>query len=232
MYTASPQQTVALANERAIFLRKVGIFTFLGLLVAAVTGVASMFFVAPFVIEAVGGYGVLGVVLLTFFAAHYGARAIVYRSNAKVAGLLFGSVCEGIALGFLLLVTVIRLGALNGMLTILQCLTLTVFTGLGMLLYTLTAKRELSLVRAGLAAIGLPMLVLMVLAFVFPIGGPIGIAIALFFVVVSAAALLYRLNAVVRSYPDHAHVEGAYELTMSLLVLFWNLLSLLNRVRR
>lgn len=231
MYSYSQQAAPAIA-DRSSFLRRVGVFTFLGLMVAGITGVFSMFVVAPVVIEIGGGYGALGMILATFFAAHYGGRAIVYKTSAKVPGLLFASACEGISLGFLLLYTVARLGLENGVLTILQCLTLTVASGLGMLLYTATTKRELSLVRAGLMTLGLPMLILMALTFVFPIGGAIGIGISLLFVVFSAGALLYRLNAVVHTFPDGTHVEGAYELTMSLLVLFWNLLSLLNRMRR
>jgi modulator of FtsH protease len=191
-----------------------------------------MFVIAPLVVHVAGGYGALGMILVTFFAAHYGCRAIVYKTGAKAAGLFIASACEGISLGFLLLVTVLRLGLENGVLTILQCLTLTVASGLGMLLYTSTTKRELSLVRAGLMTLGLPMLVLMALTFVFPIGGAIGIGISVLFVAFSAGALLYRLNAVVHQYPDGTHVEASYELTMALLVLFWNLLSLLNRMRR
>jgi FtsH-binding integral membrane protein len=228
-YTAQPVATVA---DRSAFLRKVGLFTFIGLLTATIVGVVSMLFVAPLVIEAAGGIGALVVMLGTFFAAHYGARVIVYKTQAKVPGLLFASACEGLSMGFLLLVTVARLGLEDGLRTILQCLALTVFVGLGMLIYTLTAKRNLSLVRAGLMTMGIPMLILMAMSVVFPFGGPVGILIALIFVVVSCAALLYRLNAIVHDYPDDAHVEGAYELSMSLLVLFWNVLSLLNRVRR
>jgi FtsH-binding integral membrane protein len=228
-YTSQP---VAVVGDRSAFLRRVGVYTFIGLLTATVTGVLSMLFVAPLVIEVGGGVGALAVILGTFFAAHYGARAIVYKTSAKVPGLLLASACEGLSIGFLLLVTLARFGVENGLRTILQCLTLTTFVGLGMLLYTLTAKRNLSLVRAGLVTMGVPMLILMALSFVFPFGGAVGILIGLVFVVVSCAALLYRLNAIVHDYPETAHVEGAYELSMSLLVLFWNVLSLLNRVRR
>jgi FtsH-binding integral membrane protein len=226
----APASASSIVN-RTGFLKKVGLFTFLGLVVASITGVLSMFFLAPLVF-AMGGTAVLGVIFGTFFLAHYAARAIVFKSEAKVLGFLFGSVCEGISLGFLLLVTLLRFGGSEGISLILQCLTLTVASALGMLVYTLTAKHDLSLVRAGLATFGVPLLFVMVFSAIFPIGGALGIAVGIAFVVFSGAALLYRLQRVVYSFPDTAHVEGAYELTMSLLVLFWNILSLLNRARR
>jgi FtsH-binding integral membrane protein len=217
--------------DRSAFLKKVGAFTFLGLLVASITGVLSMFFVAPLVFE-MGSYGVLGAMFGSFFLAHYGARAIVYRTEAKVAGFLFGSVCEGFSMGFLLLLTLLNFGGVEGVRLILECLTLTTASALGMLLYTMTAKHELSLVRAGLATFGVPLLFVMVFSVLFPIPGALGIVVGIAFVLFSGAALLYKLNRVVYAFPDGAHVEGAYELTMSLLVLFWNILSLLNRARR
>lgn len=101
-----------------------------------------------------------------------------------------------------------------------------------MLVYVWFRKSEFSRIGAGLSVFGIPMLCLMALTFVMPIGGTLGIVIAAAFVVFSAGALLYRLNHVVHNMDAGMHIEGAYELTMAILVLFWNLLVLLNRLRR
>jgi FtsH-binding integral membrane protein len=67
---------------------------------------------------------------------------------------------------------------------------------------------------------------------VWPVQGVLGLVISLVFVVVSAGGLLYRLNHVVHELDTDQHIEGAYEITMGILILFWNLLSLLNKFRR
>jgi len=43
--------------------------------------------------------------------------------------------------------------------------------------------------------------------------------------------LLYRLNFVVHALDEDQKVEGAFEITMGILILLWNILSLLNRRR-
>jgi hypothetical protein len=39
------------------------------------------------------------------------------------------------------------------------------------------------------------------------------------------------LNTVVHEFDDDMHIEASYEISMSLLVLLWNIISLLNRLR-
>jgi len=52
------------------------------------------------------------------------------------------------------------------------------------------------------------------------------------FVLVSAAGLLYQLNVVMHEFTEDMPVEGAYTLTIGILVLFWNVLSFLSRLTR
>ena len=87
---------------------------------------------------------------------------------------------------------------------------------------------------AGLSALGIPMLILMVASFAFPgfFGGTLGLVLTGLFVVISAGSLLYQINQVVHKLRTDQHVEGAYMITLSVLVLFWNLLSLLMRLNR
>ena len=46
------------------------------------------------------------------------------------------------------------------------------------------------------------------------------------------AALLYRVNAVVHHFSTDMTVEGGYLIAIGVIVLFWNILSLLLRLRR
>jgi FtsH-binding integral membrane protein len=94
------------------------------------------------------------------------------------------------------------------------------------------SKGQLRLVGAFISMAFVPMLVLMAIGVFFPIGGTLGLIISAAFVVVSAGGLLWKLNLVAQEYSEEQHIEGAYEITMALLVLLWNLLVLLNRLRR
>ena len=76
----------------------------------------------------------------------------------------------------------------------------------------------------------MPMLILMVVSFVFPIGGTLGLIMAAGFVVFSAGALLYSTNTVLHDLDTTMHIEGAYLMSMALLTLLWNILNLLMRL--
>ena len=76
------------------------------------------------------------------------------------------------------------------------------------------------------------MLVLMAISFVWPIGGTAGILVAGLFVAVSAGSLLYKLNTVVHTMDAEQSMEAGYDLSLSIVVLLWNLLALFSRIRR
>jgi FtsH-binding integral membrane protein len=225
--------------SRLAFLRKVGLLTFLGLAAAGVISVVSAFTVAP-AIFAIAPWAGFVAILGAFLVSHYVARKMIY-GVAKVPGFAVAIAGEGFSFGFLLLSTVayVPLGATSaheafmaGVGIIAQAMGLTAAAAFGMLIYVWFNKSDLSMVKAGLSILGLPMLVLMVLQFVFPIGGVFGLIICAVFVVASGAALLYRLNTVVHEFDEDMHIEAAYEISMALLVLLWNIISLLNRLRR
>jgi len=220
------------SEARIAFLKKVGLLTFGGLSLTAVIAVVSMFTIAPIVMRI--PFAAFGVILGTFFFAHYACRSMVYGS-AKVPGFLLAIVAEGISFGFLLLTTIFYAGSehvAEGAFIVAKGMGITASAGFGMLVYTWFNKSDLSMVKAGLSIIGIPMLVLMVLQFVFPIGGVFGLIICGVFVVASGASLLYALHVVVHEMDDDMHIEAAYEITMKLLVLLWNVIQLLNRLRR
>jgi FtsH-binding integral membrane protein len=217
-------------EERGEFLRRVGSWTVGGLAFTALMGIVSAMYIAPAVFQG-GRWAVIAVVYGSFLLAQTVARKMVYGTN-KVAGFVLGTAMQGVALGFLLLITVLMTRVDQGLLLIGQCLLLTLTTALGMLCAVYMSRSSMSFLRPALAMLTLPMLLIMVLQLVFPIGGTLGLIISVVFVIVSAIGLLYRLNHVVREMDTTMAVEGAYEITLSIVVLFWNLLSLMNRRRR
>ena len=112
---------------------------------------------------------------------------------------------------------------------VFSALALTSLTGVGMAAYVWTTPRDFKKLGAFLSALFLPMVVLMVVGFVMPslFGGVFGILLSLVFVGISAAGLLYQINVVVRELRSDQHIEGSYMITMGLLILYWNILSLL-----
>jgi len=220
----------ASVEERSTFLRRVATWTAGGLLLTALVSVASVLFVVPLVFQG-GKWAVLGVVYGSFLLSQTVARKMVY-GPAKAGGFLLGTSLQGIALGFLLTITLAIGKVADGLNVIGYALLLTLLASLAMLAYVSIEKRQFSLLRAGLSMLFIPMLALMGLQLVFPIGGTAGIVISAVFLAVSVGAMLWKLNFVVHEMPVSMHVEGGYELTLGVVVLFWNLLTLLNRLRR
>jgi FtsH-binding integral membrane protein len=218
--------------SRLAFMRKVGVWTFAGFVLTFIAGVASMFFVVPFVLQNVPFGSIIGV-LGPFLFAHFFCRKLVYGEQ-KALGFILACLAEGVAFGFLFFFTILKAGPEHigeGLFIVAQGLLITTAAAFGMLLYTWFNKSDLSLVKAGLSIFFVPMLVMMGLQFVLPMGGLFGTIVLGLFVVVSAGALLYAIHSVVHELEEDQHIEGAYEVTMKLLVLLWNVIQLLNRRR-
>lgn len=222
-------------TTRAAFLRRVGALTFFGLVLACISGVisAGVVFLIPAlasqVMSMVVIFGAWGIV-------HFVARPMAYSGSVATrgTGFLLGSVFQGIAMGYLLLGAALSSLDLfgNPFIIIGQALGLTGATAAGMLLYLMTGPKQLSLVKAIMPMLGLPMIVLMVISFIFPISGPMGMALSGLFVVFSACGLLYQLNKVVHNMPADMPIQASFEVMIGLLVLFWNILVLLMRLQR
>jgi len=155
----------------------------------------------------------------------------VYGTN-KAAGFVVGTTLQGIALGFLLLIAIVTTAPGEGLQLIGYSLTMVVLSVAAMLLYVTIEKREFSMIRAGLSMLGIPMLILMGLQLVIPMNGMAGVLVSGLFLAVSVGALLYRLNAVIHTYPIELATEASFELTLSIVVFFWNLLAFFLRFRR
>ena len=219
----------AAVEDRSEFLRSVAVRTLGGLAWTAVVAFFSTLFVAPFVFQG-GTLAVIAVVYGGIFGAQLLGRKLVY-GNSKAAGFFVGTTLQGIALGFLLLVALVSTGG-RGPELIGYSLLMVVLSVAAMLVYVTTERREFSMLRAGLAMLTIPMLIVMGLQFVLPMDGTIGLVISGLFLAVSVGALLYRLNAIVHEFPVTAVTEASFELTIGIVIFFWNLLSFVMRMGR
>lgn len=216
---------------RTAFLRRVAGWTTAGLGLTAVVSVLSALLLVP-AVASFGRWAILLVVYGTFILSQTVARKMVY-GESKVAGFLLGNAAQGTALGFILAFVAFGTGVgADGLLLIGQCVLLTMCSSIAMFLYVSMARREFSLLRSGLSMLFLPMLVLMGIQLIFPIGGTMGLIISSVFVLVSAGSLLYKLNWVTHELDTDSAMEGGYELSLAIVVLLWNLLSLFSRLRR
>jgi FtsH-binding integral membrane protein len=222
------------AATRSAYLRRVAGLSFLGLLIVALSGIGSMFYLAthPGLLR---GPSSMLIILGCWAVTNFVAQPMVFRGN-KVLGFALGTIAQGLALGFLLLVAVLlsQQSFGNPFAFIGVAVALTAVAGIGIGIYAASEKREFSVLRAGLAALSLPMLGLMAASFAFPqwFGGGLGIAMCAVFVIISAAGLTYQLNRVVHHFTTGMHVEGAYVIAIGVTVLFWNILSLVMRMNR
>jgi FtsH-binding integral membrane protein len=223
------------AAVRSAYLRRVAGLSFLGLLVVSLAGIGSMLFLGTH-IGLLRGWVPMLIILGCWAVTNFVAQPMVFGVGRKGVGFVLGTMTQGIALGFLLLVAVLlsQQAFGNPFTFIGMAVALTAVAGIGITLYAAAEKREFSMLRAGLAALSLPMLGLMALSFAFPqwFGGGLGIVLCAIFVLISAAGLTYQMNRVVHHFTTDMAVEGGYVIAIGVTVLFWNILSLLMRLNR
>lgn len=226
------------AADRVTYLKRVLLLTAGGLAISGSTGVVTagvIFLLGQVAPEIVFNQFVqLAVILGSFGVAQYLAPRLVYSgTGSKWLGFALGTTFQGVAMGYLLLMAIfMTLGPVPWLLPL--AIGLTAMTGFGMAAYVWTGPKEFSFLGAALSALGIPMLILMGVSFAFPsiFGGTLGLILSAAFVVISAGGLLYQVNQVMHRLRTDQHVEGAYTITMGLLVLFWNILVLLMRLTR
>ena len=224
----------ASVDARADYLKKVLGLTTAGIALAGATSVVSAVGIALAGDLLFASRWIPFVAIMGLFAVStYVAQPMVF-GKAKVPGFLLGMLTQGLAMGFLMLTAFAVSGAAfgNPLVLIGLAMGLTAFAMLGMGAYTFVQARNFSMIGAGLSALSIPMLILMVASFAVPglIGGTFGIILSAGFVVISVGAVLYQLNEVMHKFSTDMHWEGAYTISMGILTLFWNILSLLIRL--
>jgi len=226
----------AAAADRVDYLQRVLLWTTGGLTLSGFTGAATA--MGLYLAGAMGmnflfnQWVSLGIILGGYGIAHYAAPKLVF-GQAKVAGFGLAAIAQGVSMGYLLLFAVLLGTSLGNPFGLVgAAMGITAVTGFGMAAYVWTGPKDFSMLGAGLSALFLPMLLLMGASFVFPgfFGGLLGIGLAALFVVVSVGGLLYQINVVMHRLNTQQHIEGAYLITMGVLILFWNILSLIMRL--
>lgn len=224
-------------DDRVTFLRKVAGMTFLGLCVSGATSVAAAMLV--FAVPALSyGWAPMIIMLGALFASRAVGSSMVHSESQATAmmGFIGGTALQGVAMGYLILSAVLISAQSfgNPFVLIFEAMGMVALTMLGMVVYLLSGPKKLNMVGAFLSAVSLPMLVAMVVSFVMPslFGGVFGLIFNMLFIAVSAAGLLYSLNNVMHKMSTNMVVPAAYYVTMGVLTLFWNILTLLMRLQR
>ncbi len=176
----------------------------------------------------------MGIMLGGIYGAQYlGNRMTVSADpSTRTMGFVLGSSLSGIALSYIVGSAAVLSSQVfgNPYNLILQAGGLVFLTMLGMVAYLMTGPKELNWLRAGLSVLFLPMLGLMAVVWLFPIGGTIGLVFAGLFVVVSAGGLLWSLNRVMHTMDTSQATAAAFMISTGVVILFWNLLALLSRL--
>jgi len=236
-YSQAKPLSLAKPSIRVDYLKKVMAWTSAGLFFSGLTGTMMAAFLhfsgLTFLLSPMVS---LVVILGCFGLAQYVAPKMVFGQQ-KLAGFLMANVAQGVAMGYLLLSAAIMGQVTSGSPfgLIGTALGLTALTAGGMWVYVMSGPKDFSMLGGILSAFSLPMLVLMAIGFVAGpsmLGGVVGILFYGVFVAFSAGALLYQVNIVIHKLRTDQHIEGSYLISMGILILFWNILSLLMSMSR
>jgi len=221
--------------RRVAFMRQVGIWTLGSLGITAVAAALSMYAVVS-VTFLQGRWTSMAVMLGGIYGAQFIGRFIAGTADrsTQMMGFVAGSAAQGTALGYIMLTAVMMSieQYSQPFVFIGQAGALVAMTVLGMVAYLLTGPRNLSLLGSMMSMLTLPMLGLMAFSWFWPVGGVFGMILSLVFVGVSAAGLFYSLNNVMHRYSTEMVIPGAFQVSIGIVVLFWNVLTLLMRLQR
>jgi len=232
------------AAERVEFLKGVLTLTTVGLILTAISGFIAANIMGPYFFPAFetaegmapGGLHHQWIYLIVILGAMFGAQALgpkLAMGKTPELGLVVGAGLMGVVLGPLLYLAYNIVDPMGGgnMTLIGEALGLTVLTALGMTGYVWSKPRDFSLLGAAVAAVSLPLFALMILAFFFPMGSTFMLVLVSGFVLISAATLLFELNSIIHKMDTEHKVLASVMLTLSIAVLFYNLLMLLIQLQ-
>lgn len=115
----------------------------------------------------------------------------------------------------------------GGTVTVASAAVVTVLGFAGLTVVGLITRRDLSFLRPLVMWAGVMALVVIVAAVLF--GLELGVWFSLAMIAMAGAAILYQTQAILRSYPETAHVGAAVQLFASVMLLFWYVLRLFSR---
>lgn len=172
--------------------------------------------------------GVWLLVLGAFMVVNWMATAAAHdlENPARQYGGLFGLAAAEALIFAPFLYYVFNVDG-GGTVTVASAAVVTVLGFAGLTVVGLITRRDLSFLRPLVMWAGVMALVVIVAAVLF--GLEIGVWFSLAMIAMAGAAILYQTQAILRSYPETAHVGAAVQLFASVMLLFWYVLRLFSR---
>jgi FtsH-binding integral membrane protein len=115
----------------------------------------------------------------------------------------------------------------GGSATVASAAVVTILGFAGLTAVGLYTRRDLSFIRPMLIWASVAALVLIVAALLF--GLELGVWFSVAMIALAGGAILYQTQAILRTYPEDAHVGAAVQLFASVMLLFWYVLRLFSR---
>lgn len=172
--------------------------------------------------------GVWLLVLGAFMVVNWMATAAAHdlENPARQYGGLFGLAAAEALIFAPFLYYVFNVDG-GGTVTVASAAVVTVLGFAGLTVVGLITRRDLSFLRPLVMWAGVMALVVIVAAVLF--GLELGVWFSLAMIAMAGAAILYQTQAILRSYPETAHVGAAVQLFASVMLLFWYVLRLFSR---
>ncbi len=176
-----------------------------------------------------GSGGAWLLVLGAFMVVNWMATAAAHdiHNPARQYGGLFGLAGAEALIFAPFLYYVFNVEGAGGSATVASAAVITIIGFAGLTAVGLFTRKDLSFLRPLLLWAAMLSLVLIVAALLF--GFELGVWFSVGMIGLAGAAILYQTQAILRSYPDTAHVGAAVQLFASVMLLFWYVLSLLSR---
>jgi FtsH-binding integral membrane protein len=218
-------------DTRADFLARV--YQHLALAVAAFIAFEVLLFftgAAEGIYDLVAGSGGTWLLILgAFMIVNWLATAAAHdlENPARQYGGLFGLAAAEAVIFAPFLYYVFNVEGAGGSATVASAAVVTVVGFAGLTAVGLFTRKDLSFLRPLLLWAGVMSLVLVFAAVLF--GLELGVWFSVGMIGLAGAAILYQTQAILRSYPETAHVGAAIQLFASVMLLFWYVLRIFSR---
>ena len=146
---------------------------------------------------------------------------------ARQYGGLFGMAAAEAVIFAPMLYYVFNVEGAGGSATVTAAALVTILGFAGLTAVGLYTRKDLSFIRPMLIWASVAALVLIVAAVLF--GLELGVWFSVAMIALAGGAILYQTQAILRTYPEDAHVGAAVQLFASVMLLFWYVLRLFSR---
>jgi FtsH-binding integral membrane protein len=217
-------------DTRGAFL--VRVYQHLGLAIAAFIVFEVLLFTlgaAEAIYDLVAGAsGAWLLVLGGFMVVNWLATSAAHdlANPARQYGGLFGLAAAEALIFAPMLYYVFNVAGSNGSATVASAAVVTLVGFAGLTAVGLFTRKDLSFLRPLLMWAGIMALVLIFAAVLF--GLELGVWFSLAMIALAGGSILYQTQAILRTYPEEAHVGAAVQLFASVMLLFWYVLRLFS----